>query len=112
MVKLMVIIRRRGDLTPEQFRRHWREVHGPLVRDNPATKRFVRRYVQCHTLTSEYGDGAEPYDGVAELWFDSLEDKQSFFSDPDYLRDVQPDEARFADMERTVFFVTQEEGVV
>jgi hypothetical protein len=33
-------------------------------------------------------------------------------SDPDYLRDVQPDEARFADMSNTVFFVTEEELVL
>lgn len=31
---------------------------------------------------------------------------------PDYLKDVQPDEARFADMDETVFFVTEEETIL
>ena len=48
----------------------------------------------------------------AELWFDSVADKDAFYSDPDYLRDVNPDEARFADMSETVFFVTSEEPVI
>jgi len=36
----------------------------------------------------------------------------AFYSDPDYLRDVQPDESRFADMSKTVFFVTEEEAIL
>ncbi|MEH6355278.1 MAG: EthD domain-containing protein [Marinobacter sp.] len=50
--------------------------------------------------------------GVAELWFDSVEDNNKFFSNPDYLRDIQPDERRFAEMENTRFFVTEEFNVI
>jgi len=30
MLKLVYCISRRPDLTPEEFRRYWHEVHGPI----------------------------------------------------------------------------------
>lgn len=112
MIKLIVAVKRRGDVSPEEFHRYWRTRHAELVRRNPASKRYVRRYVQCHTVPEEYEGGEPPFDGTAELWFQSVEDKDSFFSDRDYLEKVRPDEGRFADMGRTVFFVTREEPVI
>jgi uncharacterized protein (TIGR02118 family) len=112
MIKLIVAVRRNPAMSVEEFQEHWRERHGPLVRENPATARYVRRYVQCHTMPEEYEEGEVAFDGTAELWFDNRADKDAFFSDPDYLKDIQPDEAVFADLERTVFFVTQEEPIV
>jgi hypothetical protein len=41
-----------------------------------------------------------------------MEDMNRFYSDPDYLAGIKPDEGRFADMERTLFLVTQEEAVI
>ncbi len=112
MIKLIVAVRRNPAMTVDEFREHWKERHGRLVAENPATARYVRKYVQCHTLPEEYESGDAAFDGTAELWFDSVADKNAFFSDPDYLRDIQPDEAVFADMARTVFFVTREEAVI
>lgn len=112
MIKLIVAIRKRPDLSVEDFQHHWRTRHAPLVRDNPATRRYIRKYVQCHTTPDQYEEGPAAFDGTAEIWFDSVADKDAFFSDPDYLRDVRPDEARFADMNETVFFVTREELVI
>jgi uncharacterized protein (TIGR02118 family) len=112
MIKLIVAIRKRADMSVNDFQSHWRTQHAKLVKDNPATSKYVRKYVQCHTVPEQYAEGEVPFDGTAELWFDSIADKDAFFSDPDYLRDVQPDEARFADMTQTVFFVTEEEMVI
>jgi hypothetical protein len=52
------------------------------------------------------------FDGAAELWFDSIEDKDRYHIDPDYLALIRPDERRFANMTGTVFFVTAEETVL
>jgi hypothetical protein len=41
-----------------------------------------------------------------------MADKEAFFSDPDYLARVAPDERVFADMDQTRFLVTREEEVV
>lgn len=112
MIKLIVAIHRLPELSPEAFHTHWRTQHAELVRSNPATRKYVRKYVQCHTLPASYAQGEVAFDGTAELWFDSVEDRAAFFSDPDYLAHVQPDEGRFADMTRTVFFETEEEWVI
>lgn len=112
MVKLIVAVRRREGMSPEDFHAHWRTQHAKLVRESSATAKYVKKYVQCHTVPEAYQEGEVAYDGTAELWFDSTDDMKAFFSDPDYLADVNPDESRFADMDRTVFFVTQEETVV
>jgi uncharacterized protein (TIGR02118 family) len=112
MIKLIVAIHRRPGMSVADFQEHWRTQHARLVRDNPATRKYVRKYMQYHTLPGEYAGGEPAFDGTAELWFDSVEDKEAFFSDVDYLKDIQPDEGRFADMTRTVFFVTGEEPVI
>lgn len=112
MIKLIVAIRRNPDMSPAEFHEYWRTEHARKVRALPACARYVRRYIQAHTLDAEYGNGEPPFDGVAELWFDSVADKDAFYSDPEYLERVQPDERVFADMTRTLFFVTEEETVV
>jgi uncharacterized protein (TIGR02118 family) len=42
MIKFIVVGYRRSELTPEQFRRYFREMHGPLAAAIPG----VRRYIQ------------------------------------------------------------------
>jgi uncharacterized protein (TIGR02118 family) len=111
VIKLIVAIRRNPDMSPEQFHAYWRTVHAKKVRALPATARYIRRYVQAHTIDGEYSGNEPSYDGTAELWFDSVEDKDAFYSDPEYLRVVRPDEMVFADMANTRFFVTREETV-
>ena len=112
MIKLIVAIRRNPDMSPAEFHSYWRTEHAQKVRSLPACERYVRRYVQAHTMDAEYASGEPAFDGTAELWFDSVADKDAFYSDPEYLARVQPDERVFADMTRTLFFVTEEEAVV
>lgn len=112
MIKLIVAIRRNPDMSPSQFHEYWRTTHAAKVRSIPACARYIRRYVQAHTVEAEYAAGEPSYDGTAELWFDSPADRDAFFSDPDYLRVVAPDERVFADMDATRFFVTREESVI
>jgi uncharacterized protein (TIGR02118 family) len=112
MIKLIVAVRKRPGMSVADFQDHWRNRHAELVRNSPATERYIRKYVQCHTMPDQYEQGEVAFDGTAELWFDSVADMDAFYSDPDYLANVQPDEARFADMTETVFFVTEEDVVL
>src|SRR3989442_887671 len=80
MLKLVFPLRRLPTLSREEFQRYWYETHGPLVRRYAKALR-IRRYVQLHTLDDpinaalQASRGAEePYDGVAELWWESRED--------------------------------------
>ena len=79
MIKLVFPLRRLPSLSREEFQRYWFDVHGPLVRAQAATL-GIRRYVQVHTLPDAVNAAVrasrgapEAYDGVAELWYDSLE---------------------------------------
>jgi len=81
MIKLVFTLRRRPDMSREEFQRYWREQHAPLVARN-AEALGIRRYVQTHACDTDLDEtlaGAresEPrfYDGVAELWWDSIEE--------------------------------------
>lgn len=121
MVKLVFCARRLPELSREAFQRHWHETHGPLVRRHAAVLR-IRRYVQVHTLDHPMQDflrasrgGPEPYDGVAELWWDSLEDLAAAQADPagrQAGRELLEDERRFIDLARSPMFVGEERVVV
>ena len=81
MVKLTFCLRRLPRLSREEFQTYWRENHGPLAREKLPAMR-CKRYVQVHTLDTPFnelvkasrGGEVEIYDGVAELWFESIED--------------------------------------
>ena len=112
MVKLIVVVKRNPAMSPAQFREYWRCEHARKVRSIPACAKYIRRYVQAHALDSEYAAGDPAYDGTAELLFDSVQDKDAFFSDPDYRAIVAPDERVFADMDQTRFLLCCEETIV
>jgi uncharacterized protein (TIGR02118 family) len=112
VIKLIVAVKRNAAMSPAEFHRYWRTEHAKRVRSIAATKKYVRRYVQAHTLESEYAAGDPAYDGTAELWFDTVADKDAFYSDPEYLAHVNPDERVFADMALCRFLVTEEEDVL
>lgn len=110
MVKLMAALRRRPDMTSEQFHHYWRNVHGPIVLGVKDFMRHVRRYIQCHTLPSNvaFPSQTPPYDGVAELWFDSAEEAIKAFTEPKYLEIIRPDEPKFLDLAACNVFLTEE----
>lgn len=121
MIKLVYCLRRLPRLSREEFRRYWWEVHGPLVRDHAAAL-AIRRYVQVHTLDGPVNEGlqasrgsSEPYDGVAELWWESTEELAAAARSPAGQRAVQAlleDERRFIDLGRSALWVGEERVVV
>ncbi len=121
MVKLTFCLRRLPHLSQEAFQRYWREQHAPLVRQHAAALR-IRRYVQCHTLTVPANEAlqrsrgtAEPYDGVAELWWESLEDLAAALDTPagrQADRALREDEQRFIDLGRSCAWFSREEPVI
>jgi len=80
MIKLIMCLRRRPDLTREQFLDYWLNKHGPFFQENAATMR-AKKYVQDHIIDTPLNDGMRSsrgmqpeYDGVAEVWFESEQD--------------------------------------
>ena len=79
MIKLTFCLVRLPHLTRPQFQDYWFNTHGPLVASVAETL-LIRRYVQLHSLPAEASapirasrEAPDEFDGVAELWFDSLE---------------------------------------
>ncbi len=78
MIRITYLLRRKPEMTRQEFQQYWRETHGPLVASH-ATVLSALRYVQVHTLDDAVNErlpGARgrmepPYDGVAELWWES-----------------------------------------
>ncbi len=122
MIKLVYCVRRKQDLPQEEFHRYWYEVHGPLVRKYAQALR-IRRYVQVHTLNSpinqalgqQRGCQVEPYDGLAELWWDSMDDFLSAAQTPEgreAARALAEDEARFIDHARSTLFLAEDKEII
>jgi uncharacterized protein (TIGR02118 family) len=87
-VKLFELPVRRRDMTRVECQRYWRDVHGPLVLGAADMIAPLRRYVQSHCL-ADGSAGLPPmrYDGMAELWFDTIEDLRACFG-PQYMKTV------------------------
>ena len=120
MIKVVMAIRRRDDVAPEEFHRYWREEHGPLA-CRLLERLNVRRYVQTHTIDTDVNvqlaaarGTVQAFDGVAELWWDSLDDLVAAFGSEEGLAAnaaLAEDEARFIDLERSSLFLTEEQVV-
>jgi uncharacterized protein (TIGR02118 family) len=122
MIKLVFTIRRRSDTTREEFQRYWLEEHGPLVKRHAAALR-IRRYVQTHARDTDFDEtlsssrGSEPrfYDGVAELWWDSLDDLLfAVTSEAGQVagQALLEDERRFIDLARSPLWFGEEHVVI
>lgn len=103
MVKVIAIIKRPAGMTVEAFQQHWRTSHADVVAKLPG----LRRYVQSHTLLAGYRKGEPAWDGIAELWFDSMDALRALRGTPAYAA-VEADEARFIDRSTMVSIVTDE----
>ena len=124
MIKLTFCLRRRPDLSREEFQRYWLETHAPLVKAR-AEAIGVRRYVQCHTadlpglhaaFQARNGGSPEPYDGVAELWFDSIEAMTGGVPDADAAAaaaaELLEDERNFIDLPSSPIWLGEEHEIV
>ncbi|GAA1851056.1 hypothetical protein GCM10009836_33790 [Pseudonocardia ailaonensis] len=122
MIKLVFCLTRQPSLTRAEFARYWWETHAPLVRAHSEALR-IRRYTQSHTvddprlrpaLAVRSAEGAD-YDGVAELWWDSVEDiaaAQATKEGRAAGRTLLEDERRFIDLQRSPIFFTEDRGVI
>ncbi len=113
MIKFTIILRRRKDLTHEQFVEHHRNVHAPLFRSIPEVQQHVRRYVQCHA-TGDQLPGLPPsgIDGSTELWFDDLAGLAGVFESKRYMEVIRPDEESFLDLHASEFLLATENVVI
>jgi uncharacterized protein (TIGR02118 family) len=64
MIKMVALVRKKREMSKEDFRRYWLEVHAPLEKKWPGLKKYV-----ISVAAGGFEEEAE-YDGMAELWFE------------------------------------------
>jgi len=114
MIKLVGMLKRKPGMSAGEFHEYWRNVHAPLVMAQ-GFARHVRKYVQSHPTKAQLvpGPGGEPaFDGIAELWFDSIEDLHKAISDPSYMNVIHPDELKFLDFPNIVTLLVEDEPMM
>jgi uncharacterized protein (TIGR02118 family) len=121
MIKLTFALVRLPHLTREQFQDYWLNTHGPLVASVKDALR-IRRYVQLHSMDEALSAGirasrnAPPqFDGVAQLWYDSLEDLAALAGDPaarEAGRLLLEDEKTFIDLPKSPLWWGEEKTII
>ncbi len=121
MVKLLFCCRRLAHLSRAEFQRYWRGTHGPLVARHAGVLR-IKRYVQTHTLDDPTNavlaasrGAPEEFDGVAELWWESVADLAAATGTAEGRAAAQAlyeDERRFIDHARSPIWLAEEHPVV
>ncbi len=120
MVKLVYCLRRRADVSPEAFYRYWLDTHAPKVKSVAEALR-ARRYIQSHTCGPDLNEAfvasrglAPAYDGITEVWWDSVEDVKAAMATSaglDAMAMLLEDESRFIDFAHSRAFMTTEHPI-
>ena len=117
MIKFVMCLRRRPDMTRGQFQEYWKNNHGPFFMKNADTMR-AKKYVQSLTIETPLNDGLRTsrgmlpeYDGVAEVWFESEEDLMEAMNSPEGQKlsaALLEDEGNFIDHSQSSAFIVKE----
>ena len=102
-INAITLLKRRPDLSADEFQDYWRNRHAEVIAKLPG----VERYVQSHPLAEIYADDEPVYDGVAELW---AKDSQAFrdIGASEAYAAVQADEENFLDRKAIALVLTDE----
>ena len=102
MLKFMVVLYRRPDLTPTQFRQHLETVHAPLAKNLPGLRGYKQNHVSPDPRREHPG-----WDAIIELYFDNRESMEAAWSSPQGAAS-DADLPAFADLTRTTWSVVEE----
>jgi uncharacterized protein (TIGR02118 family) len=109
MIKSFALLPKKPGISDEQFHNHWRGIHAQLA----LRITTLRRYVQSHRIAEPIpGFAATPYEGAAEVWFDSLEVAAQMRDSPEYVEGAFKDEPNFIDVAGLIRLATRENVVV
>jgi uncharacterized protein (TIGR02118 family) len=110
MVKLLLTLKRRAGMSQQEFKAYRQNVHEPLLLSLPEAQ-YMRRFVVSYPLAApEFGEPS--YDGVVEVWFDSLQDLHALFFSENFQTKVDPDHANFLDLTQGGILISEEVVVV
>jgi hypothetical protein len=117
MIRLITCLKRRDDISPEEFRRFWMdaafdELIGRIVALTGA-ERYAKNLtlsVEANVLLMQERGLGEPFDGIIEFWwhdaahFDELYNSEERKS---LMLDMQAYQTQFADLAASASFFTE-----
>ena len=123
MIKISYLMRRLPHLSLEEFQSYWSEKHPQAAPGDAFSTLGIKRYVQVLPLETDarnlvIGPRAglvEPFDGIAELWVESIEALERDWSTEkakEYLEIFFKDEQNFIDWTRSTILVSKENVVM
>jgi uncharacterized protein (TIGR02118 family) len=74
MIKRVSLVRRREGCSREDFLAHWMGQHAEIVRELPGLRGLRFGVVR------EWSPGGSSFDGIGEIWFDSIESARAAFA--------------------------------
>jgi uncharacterized protein (TIGR02118 family) len=117
MIKFVFCLRRLPHLSRAEFLDYWHNRHGPLVLSFQKVL-GIKKYIQLHTIATpldaalrDNRGGPEPFDGIAEVWWESLEVVQRSLADPEAQAAwaaLIEDEKRFIDLQHSPLWFGEE----
>ena len=106
IVKFIIMMPKRDDMSRDDFMYRWRDVCVPAAKQLPG----LRRYVINPVLPAE-GGSELTCQVTAEMWFDDAAAEQAaFVSKPG--QEIMADLAEFADVNRLVMSVVEEQVII
>ncbi|WP_068073598.1 EthD domain-containing protein [Novosphingobium lentum] len=121
MITIHYCLHRKPGLSLEEFSAYWNGPHADLVK-RVAPAIGVIRYVQHHAIAPEAAVAMQamrglqaPFDGVAEIGFESFEALERGNLDPAAAAaqaELAQDEAKFIDLARSAILFTQAKKVI
>ena len=127
MIKLTYCLVRKEELSREAFQDYWLNKHAPLVKSHAKVLK-IARYVQLHTgdaamsevlrasrVNGKLENAPEVFDGVAQLWWNTLDDLMAGQTDPQAQaagQELLEDEAKFIDFARSPLWFGEEHVII
>ena len=103
MVKFMVVLYRRQDLSAEEFAANLRQIHGPMAERIPGLRRYVQNHVAEDPTRTHPG-----WDAVVELYWDDRASMEAAWRSPEGEAATQHLED-FVDLSKSTWAIVDEE---
>ncbi len=103
MFKLIILLKKKTNMSNEEFAKYWLETHAPLAKKMPGLRKYIVNVVRRPP-------NREPdFNGVVELWFDDVDSMKKAFASPQG-QATQKDTENFASSLTTLYIDEHEIG--
>lgn len=103
LVKFIVVLFRRPDVSLEDFRANLRTIHGPMAERIPGLRRYIQNHVAADSTRAHPG-----WDAIIELYWDDRPSMEAAWRSPEgeaATRHLQ----EFADLTKSTWSIVDEE---